>query len=116
MNVQVQHPRKKASAGSIKLLHGNISTSSDNQQFFEKDGMRYSHIINPLTGKAQNPFQSVTVQHPESALLADMISTTLILMDKETAYHFMQANYPEAGWLGITASETSVHQIKWQAP
>ncbi len=44
----------------IRLKNGAVATSGDLYQFVEIDGIRYSHIINPLTGLALNNSIQVT--------------------------------------------------------
>lgn len=34
----------------IALKHGGVATSGDARRFLLKDGVRYSHILNPRTG------------------------------------------------------------------
>jgi FAD:protein FMN transferase len=109
----IQDPRNPKPAGQTKLNSGSISSSSDGQQFFEKEGLRYSHIIHPLTGSAQNPLHSVSIYHPESALLADMLSTTLLLMERSEALSFLSQHFPEAGILGIDAEGKFSWNMEW---
>jgi FAD:protein FMN transferase len=111
--VMIQDPRKVIPAGKIKLSSGSISTSSDGQQFFEKNGVRYSHIIHPLTGSAQNPSQSITIHHPDSAMKADMLSTTLLLMERSEAISFLSKHFPEAGLLGIDRDGKFSSNLEW---
>ena len=35
---------------SIELAHASISTSGDREQFIERDGVRYSHLLDPRSG------------------------------------------------------------------
>ena len=113
LTVMIQHPRKPMPAGKTQISSGCISTSSDGQQFFEKEGKRYSHIINPLTGSAQNPTQSITIYHPGSAMMADMLSTTLLLMERSEAISFLSEHFPEAGLLGIDSEGKFSWNMEW---
>ncbi|MBD1575044.1 FAD:protein FMN transferase [Vibrio sp. S11_S32] len=57
-----------------------IATSGDYRNYFEQDGVRYSHIINPKTGKPiNNKVVSVTVLNP-SCMTADGLSTGLMVL------------------------------------
>jgi len=38
------------SVGSVSLARGGIATSGDARRFLLRDGVRYSHILNPKTG------------------------------------------------------------------
>ncbi len=56
-----------------------VSTSGDYEKYFEKDGIRYSHIFDATTGKpVQNDLSSVTVV-AENGMLSDFLSTVVFL-------------------------------------
>lgn len=60
--VGLQHPRKPVPMATIELKDGEaIGTSGDYQRFFEKDGKRYSHLIDPRNGQPASSVQAVTV-------------------------------------------------------
>lgn len=60
--VGIQHPRQPGTLATIDLLDGEaIGTSGDYQRYFEADGKRYSHLIDPRTGYPAASMQSVTV-------------------------------------------------------
>jgi thiamine biosynthesis lipoprotein len=55
-----------------------VATSGDYRNYWERDGVRYSHTIDPRTGRPiAHTLASVTVIHPESAALADAWATAL---------------------------------------
>lgn len=60
----------------------SIVTSGSYQRFFEWQGKRYSHIINPNTGYPAQPFLSVTVIHTD-ATTADAAATALMIAGLE---------------------------------
>lgn len=65
-----------------------VATSGDYRNYFQADGQRFSHIINPDTGKPINhKLVSVTVIHP-SSMTADGLSTALMVMGEEKALAF----------------------------
>ena len=54
-----------------------VSTSGDYEKYFEKDGVRYSHIFDAKTGKpVQNDITSVTVV-ADDGTLSDFLSTAI---------------------------------------
>jgi thiamine biosynthesis lipoprotein len=60
-----------------------IATSGDYRNYFEKDGIRYSHIIDPSSGKPiNNRVVSVTVIDP-SSMTADGLATGLMVLGDE---------------------------------
>lgn len=69
-----------------------VATSGDYRIYFEADGVRFSHIIDPATGKPINhKLVSVTVIHP-SSMTADGLSTALMVMGMEKGIAFATEN------------------------
>jgi thiamine biosynthesis lipoprotein len=69
-----------------------VATSGDYRIYFEADGQRFSHIIDPATGKPiKHNLVSVTVIHP-SSMTADGLSTTLMVMGMEQGMAFAVKN------------------------
>lgn len=84
--IGIQHPRKERNE-TIEILHVEnraVVTSGDYERFFEIDGKRYHHILNPNTGYPVEHTVSVTVIAP-SALWADAYATALFLMKPDKA-------------------------------
>lgn len=71
-----------AMAGMLELANGALATSGDARRFLLKDGVRYSHILNPRTGwPVKNAPRSVTVAAP-SCVEAGMVATLAMLQGK----------------------------------
>jgi thiamine biosynthesis lipoprotein len=69
----------------ISIGENAIATSGDYRNYYEQNGVRYSHLINPKTGYPINHnLVSVTVVHP-SSMTADGLATALNVMGKEKA-------------------------------
>jgi len=65
------------------LTDRGIATSGNYRNFFERDGQRYSHAIDPGTGRPiRHELASVSVIHP-SVTMADALATGLIIMGSE---------------------------------
>ena len=85
--VGISRPVPDDSPGSvyraIGLSGGALATSGDYRLFFELDGARYSHIIDPRTGyPVRNKVVSASVVAPDCAL-ADGLATALVVMGPE---------------------------------
>ena len=67
-----------------------VATSGDYRNYIEVEGKRYSHIIDPQTGKPiDHRLVSVTVIHP-SSMTADGLSTAIMVMGPEKGLAFAE--------------------------
>ena len=67
----------------LKLEQGSVATSGDYRNYYEKDGKRYSHIIDPLTGfPIKHKLASVTVVTKRCAD-ADALATAFMVMGSD---------------------------------
>lgn len=65
---------------AVKLGDGALATSGDYRNYYERDGVRYSHTIDARTGKpVAHKLASVSVYHPTAAL-ADGWATALMVL------------------------------------
>ena len=70
----------------------SIVTSGNYERFFEVDGVKYTHIIDPETGyPVDNGLASVTVISENSAL-ADAFTTALFVMGYDKAVEFWRSS------------------------
>lgn len=80
--VGIQHPRKAGALAVLELKDGEaIGTSGDYQRFFEVNGKRYCHLIDPRTGWPADQAQAVTViaRGPHAGTLSDVASKPLFI-------------------------------------
>ncbi|MCF8240962.1 MAG: FAD:protein FMN transferase [Melioribacteraceae bacterium] len=72
----------------VELKNSAMATSGDYWNYFEEDGVRYSHTIDPLTGKPiTHKLASVTVID-STCLRADGLATGIFVMGPEKGYNF----------------------------
>ena len=81
--VGIQHPRKMGAVVAwIDLQDEAISTAGDYERVFEKDGVRYHHILDPRTLQPARECQSVSVIAKEG-VWADGLDTGIFVMGPE---------------------------------
>jgi thiamine biosynthesis lipoprotein len=88
--IAIEKPVNNDRAVQRILVPGDIgvATSGDYRNYFEENGIRYSHLLDPRTGKPiNNRTVSVTVLHP-SCMTADGYATALNVMDSQEALAF----------------------------
>ncbi|MBQ9010108.1 MAG: FAD:protein FMN transferase [Clostridia bacterium] len=115
--VGVQAPDGEVFSGSeiaetLYLSNCSVVTSGDYQRYYEVDGVRYSHLINPDTLMPGNAFRSVTVITADSGY-ADILSTAAFLMPYEESRAFIESLPDvEAIWLFADGSEEMTEGIR----
>ena len=81
--VGIQHPRQPGPLATIALNDGEaIGTSGDYQRFFELDGIRYCHLLDPHSGEPIFHTQALTVlmaPGPSAGTLSDVASKPLFI-------------------------------------
>lgn len=78
--IGIRDPRNKEGMIAVLPLKDEaISTSGDYERYFEKDGVRYHHIINPTTGRSAAKARSATVIGPD-ATTTDALSTSIFIL------------------------------------
>lgn len=70
---------------AVALTDVGLATSGDYRNYFERDGVRYSHTLDPRTGRpVTHKLASVTVIAENSALADALATGFLVLGDKRT--------------------------------
>jgi thiamine biosynthesis lipoprotein len=81
--VGIQHPRQPAALASLALRDGEaIGTSGDYQRYFEVDGKRYAHLLDPRSGAPANHTQAVSIlitAQDNAGMLSDAASKPLFI-------------------------------------
>ncbi|MCH8504269.1 MAG: FAD:protein FMN transferase [Ectothiorhodospiraceae bacterium] len=81
--VGVRDPRDRARiVAQLPLMDEAISTSGDYERYFEADGVRYHHIIDPGSGESASGVRSVSIIGPD-ATLTDALSTGVFVLGAE---------------------------------
>lgn len=87
--VGIQDPNVNGQGSDISYIaalrlegEGSVVTSGDYQRFFEEQGEKYHHILNPADGKPARQVKSVTIV-ADDALTADALSTAVFVLGRE---------------------------------
>lgn len=85
--VGIQHPRQSGPLATVTLDDGEaIGTSGDYQRFFEVDGKRHAHLLDPRNGYPADHTQAVTVlipAGPKAGTLSDAASKPIFIAGPE---------------------------------
>lgn len=113
-------PGERAVYSIIRIADVGVSTSGDYRDYFERDGKRYSHTIDPHTGRpVTHRLASVTVIS-ENTMRADALSTALMVLGPEDGFQLAEQAGLAAYFIistdgGFTDRETSAfdqHRLK----
>src|SRR5437899_7997679 len=91
--VDVGSRRVRGRLARLRLRDGALATSGAGEQFFEVDGRRYGHVIDPRTGWPASGVLSVSVVTAEGAL-SDALSTAFLVGGLDVARRYC-ASYPQ---------------------
>lgn len=101
--VGIRDPRKDGEVVvRIPLENEAISTSGDYERYFDEDGIRYHHIIQPDTGMPANGVRSATIVGPD-AVITDALSTSVFVMGVDQGLKLI-ATLPDYEAIVIDAS------------
>ncbi|MFZ6051523.1 FAD:protein FMN transferase [Halocola ammonii] len=88
----IENAEKRELEAIVELHNTSIATSGSYRKFYEKDGIKYSHTIDPKTGwPVQHSLLSATVMTP-SCMTADAYATAFMVMGVEKTKDFLRAN------------------------
>ncbi len=82
-SIGIQDPRSAyATTASLPFSRGALATSGDYERYFEADGRRYCHILDPRSGMPVTYWRSVSVVAPQ-AITAGSCSTAAMLLEED---------------------------------
>ena len=89
--IGIRHPRAEGVFAAVEVSGDeSVFTSGDYERYFESDGKRYHHIIDPRTGYPADKTRSVTVIHSDAAT-ADAAATALFVAGPEKWHEIAKA-------------------------
>ncbi|MGC8659908.1 MAG: FAD:protein FMN transferase [Desulfomonilaceae bacterium] len=88
--IGIQDPRDNSGISAVlEVDAGLVFTSGDYERFFEKDGKRYHHILDPKTGYPASECESVTIVVPDGSRY-EGFPAAIFVMGPEKGMAFVQ--------------------------
>ena len=101
---------------SVLLRNQALSTSGSSERYFDLDGKKYSHIIDPRTGVPAQELVQVTVVAP-TATVGDAISTALFVLGPEGGGELAHRHRDlQALLVSVKEGERRVVGVRWPKP
>ncbi len=102
----IQHPRQaEGTIASVDMSEGALASSGDYERYFELDGRRYCHILDPRTGWPVSSWASISVTAP--ACVAAGALSTIAMLKGEQALAFLATQC--ATYLAVDTSLRTFH-------
>jgi FAD:protein FMN transferase len=89
--IGIRDPRRPGEMAALLPLEDvSISTSGDYERFFDADGERFHHLIDPATGKSPSGVHSVTVL-ADDGLTTEALSKSVFVLGVEKGLRLIQS-------------------------
>ena len=86
-SIAVPSPRQADQfIASLPVSQGGLATSGDYERYFELEGKRYCHLLNPQTGYPVTYWQSVTVLAPTASIAGSCTTVAMLLEERGLAF------------------------------
>jgi thiamine biosynthesis lipoprotein len=90
--VAIRDPRREGAVVALLPLEDvSISTSGDYERFFERDGVRFHHVLDPRTGRSPGDVRSVTII-ADDGLTTEAFSKTVFVLGVQQGLRFVEAH------------------------
>lgn len=97
----------------IELKNKSLATSGNYRKFYERDGQKYSHTIDPATGYSVNHNLLSATVIADDCMTADAYATALMVMGPEKAQKFLSLRNDLEGYL---IYDQSGNMTEWLSP
>ena len=87
--IGIQHPRERERlAATIPVERGGLATSGDYERYFERDGQRYCHVLDPRSGQPVTHWRTVSVVAPMAVVAGNC--TTIAMLKQADGLDFLR--------------------------
>ncbi len=101
--IAIRDPRDSNGVVAVLPLEDvSISTSGDYERYFEEDGVRFHHLIDPHTGASPSGVRSVTVLAPDG-LTSEALSKTVFVLGPKRGFELIES-LPDVDAVVVDAS------------
>ena len=112
INKPKYHDIEQSLLGSVDLTNSSLATSGDYQNFFEKNGVIYSHIINSKKGSpSQSKITSVSIIAP-NCILADGLATSIMAMGVNRGLSLIESYSDVEGLIIVRNNDNSLEMYQ----
>jgi thiamine biosynthesis lipoprotein len=113
--VGIRHPDDKSKVVlKLPLIDTAMSTSGDYERYFDENGKRYHHIIDPKTGHSASKVRSATILGP-TAVQTDGLSKTAFVLGADKAKEIIE-RLPDFDAIFVRPDGTVVYTKGLEAP
>jgi thiamine biosynthesis lipoprotein len=89
--IAIRDPRRPGEVVAVLPLEATaISTSGDYERYFERDGVRCHHVIDPKTGRSPDTIRSVTILAADG-LTTEALSKSVFVMGLEQGMRLVES-------------------------
>jgi thiamine biosynthesis lipoprotein len=85
--IGIAHPRTPGTCvASIAVAAGALATSGDYERYFDVDGQRYCHILDPVSGYPVRHWRSVSVLAPLATVAGSCATIAMLCQERGRAF------------------------------
>ena len=89
--IGIRDPRRRGQVVAVLPLEDvAVSTSGDYERYFEADGVRHHHLIDPRSGRSPSAVRSVTIVAPDG-LTSEALSKTVFMLGADDGLRVVEA-------------------------
>jgi FAD:protein FMN transferase len=89
--IAIRHPRREHDVVAVLPLQDvAISTSGDYERYFERDGTRFHHVLDPRTGRSPSSVHSVTIL-ADDGLTSEALSKSVFVLGVERGLQLVES-------------------------
>lgn len=92
IGIESPDPTNRSVVEVVGLSGMGLATSGDYRNYFEVDGQRFSHLIDPTTGMPVTHTTASATVLADDAMLADAWSTAMLILGREHGLEIANAN------------------------